>query len=194
MASVATSAFAAALVSSLATPRCSRASRRSPRPVATRAVIITAADDVDTSDDELLKNNECVDDAGVGVARHDARLSRRGALRAVAATAGATAAATITTAVTAATSFAADDATTAIAVNPRAYFQRYPTLFAPFYGADERATLLTEVCPGSVWALQQNLEIGPLETPLRCVVVKLASGALWAGEGALHSSLTSAQA
>ena len=25
--------------------------------------------------------------------------------------------------------------------NPRAYFQRYPTLFAPFYGDDERATI-----------------------------------------------------
>jgi hypothetical protein len=30
-----------------------------------------------------------------------------------------------------------------------------------------------------VWALEQNLAIGPLETPLRCVVVKLASGKLW---------------
>jgi hypothetical protein len=30
-----------------------------------------------------------------------------------------------------------------------------------------------------VWALEQNLAIGPLETPLRCVVVKLDSGQLW---------------
>jgi len=65
-------------------------------------------------------------------------------------------------------------------VNPRAYFQRYPTLFAPFYGNDERTTLIKEVVPNEVWALEQNLCIGPLETPLRCVVVKLAgSGQLW---------------
>lgn len=64
-------------------------------------------------------------------------------------------------------------------VNPRRYFQRYPTLFAPFYGDDERATIVKEVVPGSVWALEQNLAIGPLETPLRCVVIKLNSGELW---------------
>ena len=104
------------------------------------------------------------------------RVSRRGALRAAL---GATAAVGMHIAApTGNVSFAASEAVAA-AVNPRAYFQRYPTLFAPFYGDDERATVLKEVVPGSVWALEQNLAIGPLETPLRCVVVKLNTGTLW---------------
>jgi hypothetical protein len=65
------------------------------------------------------------------------------------------------------------------ASSARAYVQRYPTLFAPFIGADERETRLVAIVPGEVWALEQNLAIGPLETPLRCVVVKLANGDLW---------------
>lgn len=102
------------------------------------------------------------------------RVSRRGALRAAL---GATGALGIVIAKpTGRTYFAAF---AAAAVNPRAYFQRYPTLFAPFYGDDARATVIEEIVPGSVWALEQNLAIGPLETPLRCVVVKLESGQLW---------------
>ena len=116
-----------------------------------------------------------------------ASLSRRGALSGLAATVGAS---------TGAAAFAEP----LNADNPRAYFQRFPTLFAPFYGDDTRATILKEIfvpstsvlddageatvvaapgAPGAVWALEQNLAIGPLETPLRCVVIKLASGALW---------------
>ena len=63
--------------------------------------------------------------------------------------------------------------------NPRAYFQRYPTLFAPFYGDDERATMLKTVVPDRVWCLEQNLAVGPLETPLRCVVIRLKDDSLW---------------
>jgi len=63
--------------------------------------------------------------------------------------------------------------------NPRAYFQRYPTLFAPFYGDDERATMLKTVVPNRVWCLEQNLAVGPLETPLRCVVIRLNDDSLW---------------
>ena len=33
--------------------------------------------------------------------------------------------------------------------------------------------------PGEVYALEQNLALGPLETPLRCVVVKLKDGTCW---------------
>ena len=54
-----------------------------------------------------------------------------------------------------------------------------PRLFAPFYGDDERVTLLKTVVPDQVWALEQNLAIGPLETPLRCVVIRLEDGSLW---------------
>jgi hypothetical protein len=75
------------------------------------------------------------------VAAESLGVSRRAAL-------GATAALGITTATpTGSASFAASDA--AAAVNPRAYFQRYPTLFAPFFGDDERATAIKEVR----WAL-----------------------------------------
>ncbi|ACO67695.1 predicted protein [Micromonas commoda] len=63
--------------------------------------------------------------------------------------------------------------------NPRAYFQRYPTLFAPFYGDDERATMLKTIVPNRVWCLEQNLAVGPLETPLRCVVIRLEDDSLW---------------
>ena len=70
-----------------------------------------------------------------------------------------------------------EDVTTPL--NPRAYFQRYPTLFAPFYGDDERATLLKTVVPDRVWCLEQNLAVGPLETPLRCVVIRLKDDSLW---------------
>ena len=32
---------------------------------------------------------------------------------------------------------------------------------------------------GSMWAAEQNIELGPLETTIRCVVVKLRDGSLW---------------
>jgi len=130
--------------------------------------------------------DEPSDTSAIGKA---ASLSRRGALSGLAATVGAS---------TGAAAFAEPPT----ADNPRAYFQRFPTLFAPFYGDDTRETILKEIfvptttvlddageatvvaapgAAGAVWALEQNLAIGPLETPLRCVVIKLASGALWAG-------------
>ncbi|KAL7538647.1 hypothetical protein ACHAWF_006158 [Thalassiosira exigua] len=58
------------------------------------------------------------------------------------------------------------------------YVQRFPTLFDPLYGPSERVTILRGVSP-SVWALEQSLILGPLETPLRCVVVRLRDGSLW---------------
>jgi hypothetical protein len=64
-------------------------------------------------------------------------------------------------------------------VDPRSYFQDVPTLFAPLYGEDSRETRLIEIVPGEVYALEQNLALGPLETPLRCVVVKLKDGTTW---------------
>ena len=64
-------------------------------------------------------------------------------------------------------------------VDPRSYFQDVPTLFAPLYGEDSRETLLREIVPGEVYALEQNLALGPLETPLRCVAIKLKDGTCW---------------
>lgn len=98
-------------------------------------------------------------------------LSRRDALRLSAASAASLLAAP----------HALASAPAAAVVDParRAYTQTTPTLFAPFYGDDSRATVLKTIVPGQVYALEQNLEVGPLETPLRCVVVKLRDGALW---------------
>ena len=58
------------------------------------------------------------------------------------------------------------------------YFQRFPTLLSPFYGEATKETVLRQVGDG-IWAVEQNLEIGPLQTPLRCVVVRLRDGSLW---------------
>jgi hypothetical protein len=62
----------------------------------------------------------------------------------------------------------------------RSYFQRFPTLFAPLYGDATRETIKRQV-GDNIWALEQNLELGPLETPLRCVVIRLNDddGSLW---------------
>jgi hypothetical protein len=60
----------------------------------------------------------------------------------------------------------------------RSYFQRFPTLFAPLYGDATRVTIKRQVGE-NIWALEQNLELGPLETPLRCVVIRLSDGTLW---------------
>jgi len=61
----------------------------------------------------------------------------------------------------------------------RSYHQNVPTLFAPLFGDDSRETILTCVVPDVLWFLTQNLALGPLETPIRCVVVKLEDGGLW---------------
>ena len=66
----------------------------------------------------------------------------------------------------------------AAVASQQAYFQRFPVLFAPLYGAFSKQTLRREVGE-SIWALEQNLELGPLETPLRSVVIKLRNGKLW---------------
>jgi len=71
-------------------------------------------------------------------------------------------------------SFAAD----AAATTTTTYFQQFPTLFDPLYGSSSRKTILKSV-DTNIWALEQNLSLGPLETPIRCVVIKLKDGTLW---------------
>lgn len=58
------------------------------------------------------------------------------------------------------------------------YVQRFPTLFAPLYGEATRKTIKRSLGQ-NIWALEQNLELGPLQTPLRCVVVRLKNEKLW---------------
>jgi len=60
----------------------------------------------------------------------------------------------------------------------RAYFQRFPTLFAPLY-SDASREMTRQQLNDNVWALEQNLELGPLQTPFRCVVIKLKDDTLW---------------
>ena len=130
--------------------RTTRSSRNKP------SVVVAAANNDVNGDEVVFRANNDVNGGGDGgdadVITHPRVLSRRGALRAAL---GATAALGMTT--TADASLAASSEANAGTVNPRAYFQRFPTLFAPFYGDDERATILKEVVPGSVWALEQNL-------------------------------------
>lgn len=61
----------------------------------------------------------------------------------------------------------------------RAFQQRFPVLFRPFFGRGYRATTKREIVPDAIWALEQNIELGPLETTIRCVVIKLHDGQLW---------------
>ena len=65
-------------------------------------------------------------------------------------------------------------------INPKQlYNQRFPTLFDPLYGQGIRRTIKRQLGP-NVWSLEQNLQLGPLQTPLRCVVVQLeGNGGLW---------------
>ena len=70
---------------------------------------------------------------------------------------------------------ALDGATT---LNRRAYDQRFPTLFDPLWGSSSRETVKRQI-DSNVWTFEQSLVLGPLETPLRSVVVKLADGKLW---------------
>lgn len=58
------------------------------------------------------------------------------------------------------------------------YNQRFPTLFDPLYGSSTRRTIKRQLGP-NIWALEQNLQLGPLQTPLRCVVIQLDGGGLW---------------
>jgi hypothetical protein len=74
----------------------------------------------------------------------------------------------------------------ATAVNPatadgdarRSYVQQFPTLFDPLYGKSSRQTIIAQLSQ-NMWSLEQSLVLGPLETPLRCIVVKLADNTLW---------------
>jgi len=66
----------------------------------------------------------------------------------------------------------------------RSYFQRFPTLFSPLYGDASRETTRHQL-NDNMWALEQNLELGPLQTPFRCVVIKLKDDTLW-----VHAPLT----
>mmetsp|Transcript_16939 Transcript_16939/g.27533 ORF Transcript_16939/g.27533 Transcript_16939/m.27533 type:complete len:473 (-) Transcript_16939:1534-2952(-) len=63
-------------------------------------------------------------------------------------------------------------------VRRRTYVQQFPTLFDPLYGESERETIKRQISE-NIWSIEQSLILGPLETPLRCVVVKLSDGTLW---------------
>ena len=63
-------------------------------------------------------------------------------------------------------------------LNKQRYFQRFPTLFAPLYGEAYKSTQRRQVAD-NMWVLEQALELGPLQTPLRCVVIRLRNGDLW---------------
>jgi hypothetical protein len=64
------------------------------------------------------------------------------------------------------------------------YVQKFPTLFAPLYGEAFKKTIKRSLLPNNndnttIWALEQNLELGPLQAPIRCVVIRLKNGSLW---------------
>ena len=63
------------------------------------------------------------------------------------------------------------------------YTLKFPTLFAPLYGESYRKTikrpLASNESTNDIWALEQNLELGPLQTPMRCTVIRLQNGKLW---------------
>ncbi len=64
------------------------------------------------------------------------------------------------------------------------YTLKFPTLFAPLYGESYRKTIKRPLTSNNettnnIWALEQNLELGPLQTPLRCTVIRLQNGKLW---------------
>ena len=65
-----------------------------------------------------------------------------------------------------------------IVVDKQRYFQRFPSLFAPLYGESTKVTELHQVA-SNLWYLEQTLELGPLETPIRCTVIKLQDSTLW---------------
>jgi len=69
------------------------------------------------------------------------------------------------------------------------YTLQFPTLFDPLYGNASRKTIKrsmsvygsssSNTTETTIWALEQNLELGPLQTPLRCTVIRLNDGTLW---------------
>ena len=70
------------------------------------------------------------------------------------------------------------DAAAVEARSSQRYFQRFPTLFAPLYGEATKPTVRRQVGE-NIWVLEQTLELGPLQSPLRCVVIRLRNGSLW---------------
>jgi hypothetical protein len=97
------------------------------------------------------------------------------------------------------------------------YALKFPTLFAPLYGEAYRKTIKRPLGGSkskanttttttststagitnannddddntSIWALEQNLELGPLQTPVRCTVIRLNDGTLW-----IHAPLAPTQ-
>lgn len=63
-------------------------------------------------------------------------------------------------------------------ISKEAYVQRFPTLFAPLYGSATRKTVKRQLSK-NFWVLEQNIELGPLQVPVRCVVILLLDGTLW---------------
>jgi len=59
------------------------------------------------------------------------------------------------------------------------YIQRFPTLFAPLYGQANGKLSVKRSVGNNVWVIEQNLELGPLQVPIRCVVIRLKDGTLW---------------
>lgn len=72
------------------------------------------------------------------------------------------------------------------------YALKFPTLFDPLYGKSYRKTIkrplggsandnsnTSNTVANNIWALEQNLELGPLQTPVRCTVIRLEDGTLW---------------
>lgn len=71
------------------------------------------------------------------------------------------------------------------------YVQKFPTLFAPIYGEAYKKTIkrpLAATDNNTIWSIEQNIELGPLQTPIRCVVIRLNDGSLW-----VHSPLAPTQ-
>ena len=89
--------------------------------------------------------------------------------------AGTIAGSSIVTTVSPSAAFAIDDVTI---IDKRRYLQRFPTLFAPLYGEASRETTLRQIGE-DMWSIEQNLELGPLQVPIRCVVIRLSDGTLW---------------
>jgi len=65
-----------------------------------------------------------------------------------------------------------------VVVDKRSYVQRFPALFAPLYGEAKRKTTIVSLGE-DMWSIEQNLELGPLQVPIRCVVIRLKDGTLW---------------
>ena len=66
-------------------------------------------------------------------------------------------------------------------VQQQQYVLKFPTLFDPLYGKSYRKTIQRPIANNNttIWVLEQNLELGPLQTPIRCTVIQLHDGTLW---------------